>query len=754
MHTYRNCPAVFQFLVRTLQRIPVDNPRAVWLPFEVLHAIVNDVVDRPAPPLRPVWSPPRHISPHPAETPPKNGAVPLMKLPTELRREIFAESLPARDVEYHPICEDDKAAMRNKAAMSANPKRPLPKKNRISDLMTISNTLCAEITEVMYEERVFVIHVHSGLQRGGIEFLEAGRQPLQYKDSDEDQRFWKFTNLDEFGFRRLKRIKVRIHPPANTEKEPRHTAINTYFMNLALCRLLERSGEKENRITNLSIEFAKPKNSKSRAGRAAIMRAEQYWWDRDKQQPRETSIYRLPNIELVLRPFAILTGCHAVSIKLPGDNVANHAPTAAFVEKLKQSITSKDGTLFSDDDLEHKIECARAAMEEYVNYTLHSTGYHEVAKMTDAEIQEDNLAGSDDSSSDRDREGAGGGGRRSRKHDLSPPSKRNLYRSKLRIGYDSENSETEREIMLVSRREEEERQMQQAIEASIREVGVRDPLAHSNSSVLRSALHDEEDASEPTTSGPFRESASRRSIRPRPKHSKNNAPTNRQALVGGDPIYTVPENTIGTTHLHQPPQSQHPYSPFSWNPHCSQHQMAPTSVAPMQAYQSSQYPSSVPAQPYSSPTWGFVSETLPSSQPSVGSSFYNYAQSTTYPVIGRTAQDTEILDLTIDSDCGGAAHGAQPTPMMTSVAEFPETAASFTDLAASQFSDIMTGSSTTPMYHTRPTPAISTDVHSQAKGMSGLSMTRSGVQLKSFVPTSGNEVLGQEDEEGGAGAEQ
>jgi hypothetical protein len=131
------------------------------------------------------------------------------------------------------------------------------------------------------------------------------------------------------------------------------------------------------------------KTTNDQQGRLAIQRAEQYWWDPDKKRPRESSIHGLPNIELVLRPFANLTACHKVNIEMP-PNLAFHPRIAAFVQDLKASMTSRSrfSTMFADDDLEMKIESARWAMEDYVNFTLHGTKHHKVDNLRDDEVQE------------------------------------------------------------------------------------------------------------------------------------------------------------------------------------------------------------------------------------------------------------------------------------------------------------------------------------------------------------------------------
>ena len=352
----------------------------------------------------------------PAYTPPAIGC-PFMELPTELRRDIFAESLPAKDVMIQPKCNDDKVSESEIAASKRWARR-----NPTSDLMTLNKKICGEVTEVVYQERTFVVHVHEGLKDGGIEFLNAKRQPLQYQDHIADGRFWKFSEKEnDFGFRRLKKIHVQIFP--SEEKKCKHSAINTYFMNLALVRLLERDGKGKNDISSLTVEFMQSKKSNDQQGRLAIQQAEQYWWDPDKKQPRESSVHGLPNIELVLRPFANLTTCHRVSVEMP-HNLASHPRIAKFVQDLKASMTSRKpfSMMFADDDLEMKIESARWAMEEYVNYTLHGKRHNSLDNLREDEVQE---PGPDEMDLDYDgQEGAIPGTKRrpSVKRGLSPAS--------------------------------------------------------------------------------------------------------------------------------------------------------------------------------------------------------------------------------------------------------------------------------------------------------------------------------------------
>ena len=135
-----------------------------------------------------------------------------MKLPTEIRKAIFAESLPVKDILIQPECNDHLI----KKSVDKDGK-VMPKRNRASDLMTINHIIKDEIALVLYEERNFAIHVHEGIRDGGIEFLNVGRQPLQYQDNLSDSRFTKFTCDGDFGFHRLKRIHITVYPSEDVE---------------------------------------------------------------------------------------------------------------------------------------------------------------------------------------------------------------------------------------------------------------------------------------------------------------------------------------------------------------------------------------------------------------------------------------------------------------------------------------------------------------------------------------------------------
>ncbi|KAI7533188.1 hypothetical protein KC331_g13194 [Hortaea werneckii] len=376
---------------------------------------------------------------HPAETPPPDGKCPFMTLPTELRRAIFAESLPARDVTIPVRCEDDdngahkkkknsqadSASRGNHAAVrpittttttsspfsssssslystlsSAKGTRP-----RTLDLLTLNRALCAELTELLYTEREFAVHVHEGFHSGGIEFLNSGRQPLQYygyvdeEDEDDgcvgggrkrgkgrmtDPRFaGKFHSGAPFGLDRVKKVKVVVLPPPPPPPPPppqgregrerredgRMVSMNTYFMNLALVQLLERAegtGKgRENRITRLRVEVAdrregKPEdededdeenNSNSNSNShppasSSFDSSRWWWWDPHRSRPRETTFHGISNLQLVLLPFSRLRA-HHVEILLPpscATQLASDPATCSFLRRLEGKTTGSSSS--------------------------------------------------------------------------------------------------------------------------------------------------------------------------------------------------------------------------------------------------------------------------------------------------------------------------------------------------------------------------------------------------------------------------
>lgn len=224
----------------------------------------------------PLWAVPtsstansKGIGQHPALKPPISGRCMIEELPSELKCKLFASFLPNKDVIIRPLCQQD--------TPRRDPKR-VPKRNTVSDLMLLSKRFKDDVTRCVYSERFFCIHVHEGIWNGGIEFLDAGRQPLHYKASIYDTRFERFDNGD-FGFNKLKKIEITIHPSTDSR---RHNAMTTYYINHALVRMLERSG-KDDRIVSLTITFKKSSPGRAQASntRRQSARSEHEWWNHD-----------------------------------------------------------------------------------------------------------------------------------------------------------------------------------------------------------------------------------------------------------------------------------------------------------------------------------------------------------------------------------------------------------------------------------------------------------------------------------------
>ncbi|KAK5155167.1 hypothetical protein LTS14_006122 [Recurvomyces mirabilis] len=366
---------------------------------------------------------------HPAEKPPRHGC-PLLKLPFELRRHIFMYELVSQK-SYLPHCCDDKKDCAKKhvdrvpspapqAAQSLSDSPPegcgrslrslglaagaqltkliepmgAPRRrrrlqttrlesleptvakpetrNRATQFMSLCKKLKGEIATIMYEERTFTVHIHEGLKHGGIEFVNSGRQKLQYKDEViEDSRFARFNHREENGFDRLKKIKIVIVPPSVNEDAIGHPHVHTFFMTWSLCQLLQKSVEKH-KLDFLTIDFADaPEGSQELMGRRVIARSDRYLWDGMAKQPSTTTFDSLPDIEMILRPFAILRA-HNVTVTLP-PILAMHAPTKQFTATLEQRILSKDALtaeydpVLLNEDYAHQF---RAIHGDWLRFTL------------------------------------------------------------------------------------------------------------------------------------------------------------------------------------------------------------------------------------------------------------------------------------------------------------------------------------------------------------------------------------------------
>ncbi|KAI7341944.1 hypothetical protein KC354_g16742 [Hortaea werneckii] len=507
-----------------------------------------------------------HNNHHPAETPPPNGKCPFMTLPTELRRAIFAESLPARDITIPVRCEDDDHKKNSKddnhsrgdraavhptttsTTSSSSSSSPSPSSTpssakairpRTLDLLTLNRALCAELTELLYTEREFAVHVHEGSHAGGIEFLNSGRQPLQFygyvddEDDDEDDgcgggvvgrridpRFaGKFHSGAPFGLDRVKKVRVVVLPPppppsrlgkeGERKEDARMVAMNTYYMNLALVRLLERAeGGKgrENRITKLRVEVADRRrrcNPSSSSSSSSSSFDSSWWWDCHRSRPRETTFHGISNLQLVLLPFSRLRA-HHVEILLPPScaaQLASDPGTRAFLRRLEGKITGSSFSsaaaaaeaglddLLDDEKVLRNLEKARFAYEAFVFRVKFGGKGEEGALLGDEDWEGEKVqeiaAEEEEEKGDRDAEEGGGsqlqrGGKNKKKKKNG--KKRSGRKDKKGTGWasdddddddDSEGDEVEMQWALQQSldqaAEEAEKELQQAIRESLRD---------------------------------------------------------------------------------------------------------------------------------------------------------------------------------------------------------------------------------------------------------------------------------------------
>ncbi|CAK3948617.1 Hypothetical predicted protein [Lecanosticta acicola] len=346
----------------------------------------------------PLVEPPLPIWLHPARHPPADGSCKLMELPMELRELIFKPLILSENVVIHPTCSKKATETSpSKKATEAVPRIRRPKRNDTgnlmavnrkllaesgtytSDLMTVNRKLLGEIKTWLYKEHTFVVHVHEGLFSGGIEFLDAGRQSLQFQDCESDTRFARFNNLDEYGFKKVKKLTVVFYPAAN---KARHTALSTHYMSTALARLLDRGSKEEERIKRLNICFAMNNSSAEESV--------SYWWDGVRNQPRSTSMNCVSDIELVLHPFSILTRIHNVTITLP-PLLRGHEPTTSYAKDLAEGMKSTQLLpQLHDDLLSQQAEWLREQMEEYIFTTKYGAKPAAIDKLTQDEMMEEN----------------------------------------------------------------------------------------------------------------------------------------------------------------------------------------------------------------------------------------------------------------------------------------------------------------------------------------------------------------------------
>ncbi|KAH0163492.1 hypothetical protein KCU67_g5537, partial [Aureobasidium melanogenum] len=356
--------------------------------------------------------------------PPADGSSPLLALPKELRRTIFAYILPPKNKIIEPYKTTTKpqaptlVAPVAAAAPSNHPNLPqitqwlqnnpnvpahilqtiqnvapqmtpsvpfqpntqqagsaaigskaakAKKKSAVAigDALVLCKQIASEILVMLYEERTFAINVYEGISDDGIEFLNSGRQRLQYRENFTQVRFKRFEGPDDpFGFSRVKRLMVRIYPATETaseQKNSRHNAMHTHFMIRALAKLLKHDGSFG--LNRLQIRFVEP--------RSYLWRPHP-WQNTTDLSLRSSSIHGISNIEIILRGLLELRQVQTAVCELP-PGLYRDSALSGFIDRLQGVITNKLDPSTMDDEIAVKIEGAKDMLDNWIHSTMFST---------------------------------------------------------------------------------------------------------------------------------------------------------------------------------------------------------------------------------------------------------------------------------------------------------------------------------------------------------------------------------------------
>lgn len=235
----------------------------------------------------------------------------------------------------------------------------------VGDALVLCKQIASEILVMLYEERTFAMNVYEGISDGGIEFLNSGRQRLQYRENFTQVRFKRFEGPDDpFGFSRIKRLMVRIYPASETaleQKNSRHNAMHTHFMIRALVKLLKHDGSFG--LNRLQIRFVEPRSHLWRP----------YPWQNTADfSLRSSSIHGISNIEVILRGLLELRQVQTAVCELP-PSLYRDSALNDFIDHLLGVITNKlhPGTM--DDEIAVKIEGARDMLDDWIHSSMFST---------------------------------------------------------------------------------------------------------------------------------------------------------------------------------------------------------------------------------------------------------------------------------------------------------------------------------------------------------------------------------------------
>jgi hypothetical protein len=323
--------------------------------------------------------------------PPADGSSPLLRLPVELRRAIFSFVLPPVNKLIEPLQNSTEP----QAATNATPAAPVapaapaapvvpaaplrigraarktlkaPEKEStlaVGDALVLCKLIAAEILVKLYEERTFALNVYEGIRDGGIEFLNSGRQRLQYREHFTFVRFKRFEGPDNpFAFSRIKQLLIRVYPAteaASEHKSSRHDSMHTHFMIRALVQLLRH--ENGFSLNRLQIRFVEPHNTSWRP---------HPWQNTSSFSVRSSSIHGISSVEVVLRGLLELRQVHTAVCELP-PGLYRDTALAAFVDRLQGVITGKLHPSTMDDEITMKIEGARDMLDNWIHFTMFGT---------------------------------------------------------------------------------------------------------------------------------------------------------------------------------------------------------------------------------------------------------------------------------------------------------------------------------------------------------------------------------------------
>jgi hypothetical protein len=353
--------------------------------------------------------------------PPADGPSPFLGLPRELRRAIFGYALPLKkmkdkivepyqkstkseavtdDAQVAPVapaapvapivpaagflqtgfvCRPwDTADLSRRRATLTKSETPVKEVFlAVGNALVLCKSIAAEILVTLYEERTFALNVYEGIQDGGIEFLNSGRQRLQYREHFAFVRFKRFEDHDDpFGFARIKQLLIRVYPATEAGKEhesSRHDAMHTHFMMRALVELLKQKGKFG--LNRLQIRFVEPSNTQWHP---------HPWQNISNFSPRSSSIYGITVIELILRGLLELRQVQTTICELPPGLYRDSALTS-FVDRMQGVITCKLHSSIIDDEITVKIEGARDMLDNWIHFTMFST---KVSRAMNATLEE------------------------------------------------------------------------------------------------------------------------------------------------------------------------------------------------------------------------------------------------------------------------------------------------------------------------------------------------------------------------------